>query len=141
MSVGATGVRRILVPLADEPIDGATLQKVFDLAQTAGSTVRLLYVRAARLSSEGREGPPWPDPAPIAARSTGVPVQCVVRFGDVNTAILHEAARWPADVVALTAGDPGWLSRVVRSGRAPAVFGNRGIPALLYTPRAIPSAA
>jgi nucleotide-binding universal stress UspA family protein len=128
------------VPLADEPIDEATLQQVFDLAQP-GSTIRLLYVRAARAPSAAEEAPSSREVARVAARSTGVAVQRVVRFGDVDTAILREAAHWPADVVALTAGDPAWLSRAVRSGKAARAFRDGGIPALLYTPRTIPSAA
>ncbi len=139
--VSTTGVRRILVPLADEPIDDATFQQVFDLAQIAGSTIRLLYVRAGRAPSAGEEASSLREMARIAARSAGVPVQRVVRFGDVDTAILREAAHWPADVVALTAGDPAWLSRAVRSGKAARAFRDGGIPALLYTPRTIPSAA
>ena len=72
----------------------------------------------------------------VVASSLGdIPVERVIRFGDLETAVLNEAAAWRADLVALSAGDRTWLSRAVHSGTAAKAFRKTGIPALLYTPR------
>ena len=121
---------------------------IADAARSAAYTIRLLYVppirpdgdsaRTARHQGEEKrrlqaEGLQYLD---SLAESLGdVPIERMVRFGDVNMAILDEAAAWAADVVALSAGDRMWLSRAVRAGTAVAAFGTNGIPAILYTPR------
>src|SRR5437870_12815432 len=144
------GVRRLLVPLIDGAADEATLRAIADVARGAGSVVRLLYVRPL---------PPGVPSGPTLAASPGedekqrletessryldtvassfgdIPVERVLRFGDLETAILDEAAAWRADLVALSAGDRTWLSRAVHSGTAANAFRKTGIPALLYTPR------
>jgi nucleotide-binding universal stress UspA family protein len=141
--------RRLLVPLADGPADEATLQAVADVARSAGSTIRLLYVWPAppdadadATSATGRrdevrrplkvEGCRYLET--VASSLDDIAVERVVRFGDLETAILDEAAAWQADLVALSAGDRTWLSRAIRTGTAAKAFSKRGIPALLYTP-------
>jgi nucleotide-binding universal stress UspA family protein len=141
-------VRRLLVPIDDQPVSEETLRVIADAARGAAYTIRLLYVppirpdggspRTARDQGEEKrrqqaEGLRYLD---TLAESLGdVPIERMVRFGDVNMAILDEAAAWAADVVALSAGDRMWLSRAVRTGTAVAAFGTNGIPAILYTPR------
>jgi len=144
----ATGLRRLLVPLTDGA-DEATLQAIADVARGAGSVVRLLYVRP--LPSGAASGPtlatsPGDEEKrrleaessrylDVVASSLGdIPVERVIRFGDLETAVLNEAAAWRADLVALSAGDRTWLSRAVHSGTAAKAFRKTGIPALLYTP-------
>jgi nucleotide-binding universal stress UspA family protein len=70
----------------------------------------------------------------VTASLADIPVEQVIRFGDLEGVILDEAAAWRADLVALTAGDRTWLSRAVRTGAAATAFRTRGMPALLYTP-------
>ena len=138
---------RLLVPLDDQLVSEEALRVIVDAAHNAGSTVRLLYVPGsgpdgngsptARPPAEERrrlkvEG--WHDLDAIAESLRAVHVERVIRFGDLDLAILDEAAAWPADVVALTAGDRMWLSRAVRTGAATDIFGRNGIPAILYTP-------
>jgi nucleotide-binding universal stress UspA family protein len=141
-------VRRLLVPIDDQAVSGETLRVIADAARSAAYTIRLLYVPPVRpdgdsartLRHQGEEkrrlqaeGLHYLD---TLAESLGdVPIERMVRFGDVNMAILDEAAAWAADVVALSAGDRMWLSRAVRTGRAVEAFGTNGIPAILYTPR------
>src|SRR5947208_181023 len=141
------GVRRLLVPLIDGA-DEATLQAIADVARGAGSVVRLLYVRP--FPSGAASGPTLAtspgDEEKLEAESSryldvvasslgDIPVERVIRFGDLETAVLNEAAAWRADLVALSAGDRTWLSRAVHSGTAAKAFRKTGIPALLYTPR------
>ena|SRR5438132_1242513 len=148
MMGATTGVKRLLVPLTDG-VDEATLQTIADVARGVGSVVRLLYVRPLpsgaasgttlatspgdqekqRLEAESSR---YLD---VVAASLGdIPVERVIRFGDLETALLDEAAAWRADLVALSAGDRTWLSRAVHSGTAAKAFRKTGIPALLYTP-------
>lgn len=142
-------VRRILVPLTDRLADAAALQAILDVARSAGATVRLLYVRPLPPGADAdsaRAAIPEDDERPylgtedarrldaVAASLGDIPVERVIRYGDVDTAILDEAAAWRADLVALSAGDPTWLSRAVRTGAAAGAFREAGIPALLYTP-------
>ena len=143
-----TGVKRLLVPLTDG-VDEATLQTIADVARGVGSVVRLLYVRP--LPSGAASGPTLAtspgDQAKqrleaessryldvVAASLGDIPVERVIRFGDLETAVLDEAAAWRADLVAISAGDRTWLSRAVHSGTAAKAFRKTGIPALLYTP-------
>lgn len=131
-------VTRLLVPLADGPADEATLRVIADAARSAGSTVRLLYVHPLAPDDDG--GPmPMVSRAErsleaVAASLGDIPVERVIRFGDLETVILDEAAAWRADLVALSAGDRTWLSRAVRTGAAAQAFGKAGVPALLFTP-------
>ena len=121
---------------------------IADAARSAAYTIRLLYVPSLGADGEGgrtvrhqgeekrrlqAEGLLYLDT--LAASLGDVPIERMVRFGDVNMAILDEAAAWAADVVALSAGDRMWLSRAVRTGAAVEAFGTTGIPAMLYTPR------
>jgi nucleotide-binding universal stress UspA family protein len=142
-------VRRILVPLTERLADPATFRAIMDVARSSRSTIRLLYIAALAPEPEAR-----PLPAAgqgdeqgalvndegvqqiglISASLGDIPVERVIRFGDVETAILKEAAAWPADLVVLSAGDRMWLSRAVRTGRAAQAFRRTAIPALLYTP-------
>lgn len=142
-------VRRVLVPLTDRLADETALQAILDVARSAGATVRLLYVRPFPPGADADSAPatiPEDDERPgletddarrldaVAASLGDIPVERVIRFGDVETAILHEAAAWRADLVALSAGDRAWLSRAVRTGAAARAFRKTGVPALLYTP-------
>ncbi len=126
-------MRRILVPLTEGAADPETLRAIMDVAWIGGSTIRLLYIRPlaseAPLNDDGAR-----QTGGIAVSLGGISVERVIRFGDVETAILKEAAAWRADVIALSAGDRMWLSRAVRTGRAARAFPTNGIPALLYTP-------
>jgi len=141
-------VRRLLVPLDDQRVSQETLRVIADAARSAGYTIRLLYVppirphgdSAGTIRHQGEEtrrrraeGLHHLDT--IAERLGDVAIERVIRFGDVNMAILDEAAVWAADVVALSAGNRMWLSRAVRTGAAVEAFGRNGIPAILYTPR------
>jgi nucleotide-binding universal stress UspA family protein len=125
------------------------LRVIADAARSAAYTIRLLYVpsmgpdgdggRTVRHQGEEKrrlqaEGLLYLDTL-AASLGDDVPIERLVRFGDVNMAILDEAAAWAADVVALSAGDRMWLSRAVRTGAAVEAFGTTGIPAILYTPR------
>ena len=145
----ATGLRRLLVPLTDGA-DEATLQGIADVARGAGSVVRLLYVRPlpsgaasgpTLATSPGDEEKRRPEAESsryldvVASTLGDIPVERVIRFGDLETAVLNEAAAWRTDLVALSAGDRTWLSRAVHSGTAAKAFRKTGIPALLYTPR------
>jgi len=145
--LGRSGVRRLLVPLDDRPVSEETLRVIAEAARSAASTIRLLYVPPIRPHGDGAptarhrgeerrrlqaEGLHYLDT--IAESLGDVPVERVIRFGDVNIAILDEAAAWAADVVALSARDRMWLSRAVRTGTAVEAFGRNGIPAILYTP-------
>jgi nucleotide-binding universal stress UspA family protein len=124
------------------------LRVIAEAARSAAYTIRLLYLprtspdgdsaRTGRHRGEEKrrlqaEGLNYLDT--IAESLGDVPIERMIRFGDVNMAILDEAAAWAADVVALSAGDRTWLSRAVRTGTAVAAFGRNGIPAILYTPR------
>jgi len=151
--MGATArVRRLLVPLTDE-VGEATFHAIADVARGARSVVRLLYVRPL---PSGVPAGPTPAASPgedekqrletessryldtVASSFGDIPVERVIRFGDLETAILDEAAAWRADLVALSAGDRTWLSRAVHSGTAANAFRKTGIPALLYTPLPTP---
>ena len=141
-------MKRMLVPVTERDAATVTLEPIVDVASNGGYTVRLLYVRpvaeadttalpATRSIEDerplaGGDGTQALDP--IATGLRDIPVERVTRFGDVETAILQEAAAWPADLVALSAGDRMWLSRAVRTGRAARAFRRTAIPALLYTP-------
>jgi nucleotide-binding universal stress UspA family protein len=108
--------KRILVPLSmHEPAD-SFVTAVGDLARGAGATVRLLHVaptpehvtdvngrlvayadqEAVRLDTEARD-----HLETIAIRFDGVPIECVVRFGDPAREIVVEAAQFGADLIAL----------------------------------------
>jgi nucleotide-binding universal stress UspA family protein len=146
--MGTAPVRRLLVPLTDGAADVAGLHAIIDLARGAGAVVRLLYVRS--LPPDAAPNPSLaPSPAGEETRRQAeatryldavtstlgdIPVERVMRFGDLETAILDEAAAWRADLVALSAGDRMWLSRAVHSGTAAKAFRETGIPALLYMP-------
>jgi nucleotide-binding universal stress UspA family protein len=121
-------VTRLLVPLTDGTADGTALRAVVDVARSARSIIHLLYVRslpradmastltASELERERRrleaEGSRHLDA--VAAGLDDVPVERVIRLGDVETTILDEAASWRANLVALSAGDRTWLSHISR---------------------------
>ena len=66
----------------------------------------------------------------IQARLDGVPVESVVRFGDPAEEILLEAESYGADLLALTAHDPGLLGLFV-PGVAERVARKANVPVLL----------
>jgi nucleotide-binding universal stress UspA family protein len=132
---------RLLVPLDDQLVSEEALRVIVDAAHNAGSTVRLLYVPGSGLDGNGSPTarPPaeerrrlkvegWHDLDAIAESLRAVHVERVIRFGDLDLAILDEAAAWHADVVALTAGDRMWLSRAVRTGPRPTYSEGTGFP-------------
>jgi nucleotide-binding universal stress UspA family protein len=125
-------------------------QAIANVARGAGSVVRLLYVRPlpfgapsdTTLAASSRDEEKQRLEAEssryldvVASNFGDIPVERAMRFGNLERAILNEAAAWQADLVALSAGDRTWLSRAVHSGTAAKAFRKTGIPALLYTRR------
>ncbi|MBI1847447.1 MAG: universal stress protein [Candidatus Rokubacteria bacterium] len=109
--------KRILVPVDFTDATDAIVPLVAGLAAGAGATVRLLHVapaphslvsddglviayldqEAARLEADAL------DRLHVVEAQLGeVPVESVVRFGDVARAVLAEAEEFGADLVALT---------------------------------------
>src|SRR2546429_9045916 len=121
---GRSRVRRLLVPIDDRPVSDETLRVIADAARSAAYTIRLLYVpsmgpdadggRTGRHQGEGKrrlqaEGLLYLDT--LAASLGDVPIERMVRFGDVNMANLDETTAWAAGVVALSEGGRMRLSR------------------------------
>lgn len=124
--------KRILTPIGPGERGEAIVPVVRALAHGAGSTVRLLRVfpvparvvgshgrtvaysdqEMARLTAEGRD-----DLRRIEAQLDEIPVESVVRFGEVAEEILLEAEAFDADLIALASSNRGRL----RSALAPGV--------------------
>ena len=140
--------KRILVPLDGAPSSEAVLSLVGAIARSAGSTVRLLHVdpvpdnvehengrviayadqEMARLESEGLEYLEG-----LEANLQGVPVECIVRFGDPAREILVEAEAWGADLIAVTATPTSLFRRLFRrSGVVDRIARKADVPAVVY---------
>jgi nucleotide-binding universal stress UspA family protein len=144
--------KRILVPLDRSGLAETIAPLVADLARGAGASVRLLHVapvpenlvsaegrviayadqEMARLETEGLEYLKG-----VAARS-GLPAECVVRFGDDADEILREAEACGADLLAVATAGKSGLKRMVMGSVADEVFRRARVPVLLYHPGWIP---
>ena len=138
--------KRILVPLDETPAAQSVTEVVAEMARGGGATVRLLRVapepgnvmsgghvvayvdqEAARLEAEGLDAL-----RAVEARLGGIPVECVVRFGDPAAEILREAEAFGADLIALTTKTASSLTRAVLGSVAEQVFRRAAVPVLLY---------
>ncbi len=139
--------KRILVPLDGTPTAEAVLPVVADLARSAGSTVRLLHVKPVPGNVESQAGRvvAYADQEmtrleaeglthleSLEALLAGVPVECIVRFGDPGREILLEAEAFGADIVALTTTGRSWLRRIFRGGVAARVLRKAKVPVLVF---------
>ena len=139
--------KRILVPLDRSEESEAVLPIVAGLAAGTGATIRLLHVEppaAELVSPEGRvvvyvdqeaarmqtEGMNYL--AGAAAQLPDAEVERVVQFGDPVQQILEEAARFEADLIAVTTTGRGGLRRAVLGSVAEQVFRKAAVPVLLY---------
>jgi nucleotide-binding universal stress UspA family protein len=141
--------KRILVPLDQSTLAETVLPLVDDLARGEGAVVRLLYVAPApqtrvgedglvvayadqemqRLEAEGRD---YLTKAEV--QLGGVPVECVVRFGDPLAEILSEAAAFEADLITVTTAGRSGLSRAIMGSVAEQVMRKAEVPVLLLRP-------
>jgi universal stress protein A len=141
--------KRILVPLDQSMLAEAVLPLVDDLARGEGANVRLLYVAPAphtRVSEDGlvvayadqemerlgAEGRDYLSKAEV--QLGGVPVECVVRFGDPLEEILREAAAFDADLITVTTAGRSGLSRAILGSVAEQVMRKAEVPVLLLRP-------
>ena len=139
--------KRILVPLDGTPTAEAVVPFVGDLARSAGSTVRLLHVKPVPSNVESKSGRvvAYADQEmtrlevegltyleSLDALLEGVPVECIVRFGDSVREILLEAEAFGADIVALTTTGRSWLRRILRGSVAARVFRKAKVPVLVF---------
>jgi nucleotide-binding universal stress UspA family protein len=138
--------KRILAPISAEERSEAVVPLVGALARETGATVRLLRVfpvperivgdhgrtvayvdqEMARLTSEGLD-----ELARVETSLPGVPVERVVRFGDLEEEILVEAEVFGADLIALTANKRNRLLNVIAPDIAERVAGKSPIPAVV----------
>ncbi len=141
--------KRILVPLDASPLAESIVPVVADAARGAGATVRLLHVAEApqtlmdergrvvayagqemeRLEAEGLDYL-----RTVEVQLEGVPVECVVRFGDPAKEILLEAEAFGADLVAVATAGRSGVRRTVLGSVAEQVFRKARVPVLLYHP-------
>jgi nucleotide-binding universal stress UspA family protein len=141
--------KRILVPLDQSVLAEGILPLVDDLARGEGAVVRLLYVAPApqtRVSEEGfvvafadqemqrleAEGLDYLSKAEV--QLGGVPVECVVRFGNPLEEILREAAAFDADLITVTTAGRSGLSRAILGSVAEQVMRKADIPVMLLRP-------
>jgi len=123
--------KRILTPIDGSEESAAIVPTVAALARGAGSTVRLLKVfpvpehvvtpdgrtvayvdqEMARLTALGMD-----ELAHIEAELEGIPVECVVRFGEPAEEIRFEAEAFNADLVALATRRRNRLAAALRPG-------------------------
>ena len=140
-------VKRILVPLDQSLVAESVVPLVADLARGGGATVRLLHVapqpdvlvnaegrvvayadqEMARLEAEGVDYL-----RAVELQLEGIPVECVVRFGDPLQRILGEADAFGADLIAVTTAGRSGISRAVLGSVAEQVFRKAGGPVLLF---------
>ena len=138
--------KRILVRIAGDEGSEAIVPVLAGLAQGAGSTVRLVKVypvpehvvgpygrviaytdqEMARLTAEGLD-----DLARVEAQLAGVPVECVVRFGDTVEEIVNEAEAFDADLIALATVPSGRVRRARAPGVADRLTERAPIPTLV----------
>lgn len=143
--------KRILVPLDQSSVAEALLPLVADAARGGGGSLRLLHVaplpealvdthgrvvayvdqEAARLETEALDYL-----RTVEARLDGIPVECVVRFGDPVGEILREGEAFGADLIAVTTAGRGALGRVALGSVAEQVFRKSPVAVMLVrTPR------
>ena len=140
-------VKRILVPLDQSLVAESVVPLVADLARGGGATVRLLHVapqpdvlvnaegrvvayadqEMARLEAEGVDYL-----RAVELQLEGIPVECVVRFGDPLQRILGEAGAFGADLIAVTTAGRSGISRAVLGSVAEQVFRKADGPVLLF---------
>jgi nucleotide-binding universal stress UspA family protein len=138
--------KRILAPVDARETSEAILPVVAALARDSGATVRLLRVfpvperivgthgrtvayvdqEMARLTSEGLD-----DLARVETTLSGVPVERVVRFGELEDEIALEAEAFGADLIALTGDRQGRLQSALAPGLAQRMTGKTTVPALV----------
>jgi nucleotide-binding universal stress UspA family protein len=148
--------KRILVPLDGREAAEAVVPVVAALARDSGAAVRLLRVfpvpsqvvtpqgwmvasvdqEMARLESRALS-----DFAPAEIELTGLPVETVVRYGDLVDEIAREAEAFGADLIALGAGRRGRLRAALAPGTAQRVQTRTDTPTLVLYADAGRSAA
>jgi nucleotide-binding universal stress UspA family protein len=141
--------KRILVPLDASLAAEAVLPLVADAARGGGAIVRLLHVspvpgplvakdgrvvayadqEMARLEAEGLDYLHTAE-----ARLEGVPVECVVRFGEPAEEIVREADAFAADLIAVTTAGRSGIGRVALGSVAEAVFRTAPVGVVLFHP-------
>jgi nucleotide-binding universal stress UspA family protein len=142
--------KRILVPVDGSAADEALLPLMADAARGGGATVRLLHVLPVPDAVENEYGRVVADAdrameqarasgenylEGAAASMEGIPVECVVRFGDPAREILVEAEAWGADLVAVTGTPAGLFRRLARRGGvADRVARLARVPVVVYRP-------
>ena len=132
--------KRILVPLDASPLAA-------DAARGAGATVRLLHVAEVpqtlmddtgrviayadqemeRLEAEGMDYL-----RAVEVQFEGIPVECLVRFGDPVQEILLEAEAFGADLIAVATAGRSGVGRTVLGSVAEQVFRKAEVPVLLF---------
>lgn len=146
-----TTAKKILVPLDGTEQSEAIVPLVAAVARGGGATVRLLRVypvperqvgthgrtveyvdqAMARLTAAGED-----DLARDEERLSGVPVERVVRFGELDEEIAREAEAFGADVIALTEPPRGTLRRLLTATLAERVARETSVPTLVLKPAA-----
>ena len=141
--------KRILVPLDVSPLAESIVPMVADAARGAGATVRLLHVaplpqalvsetgqviayldqEMERLEAEGMDYL-----RAVEVQLEGIPVECVVRFGDPVQEILLEAEAFGADLIAVATAGRSGVGRTVLGSVAEQVFRKSRLPVVLYHP-------
>jgi nucleotide-binding universal stress UspA family protein len=146
--------KRILVPLDGSSTAESVLEVVADAAQGGGASVCLLNVAPlpdSIVNSDGRvvayadqemerlgaEGLDYL--RSIESRLGGVPVECIVRFGDTLEEILEESKRFGADLIAVSTAGKSGVGRVALGSVAEQVFRKAAIPVLLFRPGRAPA--
>ena len=137
--------KRILVPIGAGERSEAIVPVISALAHGAGSTVRLMRVfpvpdlvvgshgrtvaysdqEMARLTAEGLD-----DLGRIEAQLDGIPVESIVRFGEVAEEILLEADAFDADLIAFATSGHGRLRSALAPGVAGRVASKAAVPTL-----------
>lgn len=141
--------KRILVPLDQSLLAESVMPLVADAARGGGGSVRLLHVAPiaqALVNKDGRvvafadqeferlESEGLDYLRTIEARLDGVPVECVVRFGDPVAEILREAEAFGADLIAVTTAGRSGLGRVALGSVAEQVFRRASVAVVLFHP-------
>jgi len=141
--------KRILVPLDQSELAESVIPVVADAARGGQATVRLLHVAPepeARISDDGHvvayadqeaerlESEGLDYLRAVEVQFAGAPVECVVRFGDPFTEILHEAEAFGADLIAVTTSGRSGLSRAMLGSVAEQVFRKAETPVMLMSP-------
>ena len=139
--------KRILVPL-DKTIEAElVLPLVADVARGSGGTVRLLHVAPSPESvadvngrviayadqETGRLDAEAKDYLRMAeTQLDGIPVECVVRFGNAVEEILAEAEEFGADLIALTTRHQGRFTHLVLGSTADQVCRRSDLAVVVY---------